>query len=78
MERRHGKGSFGTCFHGLITLSKTLKNVLMFNPDLRFRNPESLSIKFLIRTHWPSPEGEGQCVLGFLGPWVLGFTFKPI
>ena len=27
MERRHGKGSFGTCFHGLITLSKTFKNI---------------------------------------------------
>ena len=60
MERRHGKGSFGTCFHRLITLSKTLKNVVMFNPHLRFRNPESLSIQFLMRRQWPSPLGV-QC-----------------
>ena len=62
MERRHGKGSFGTCFHRLITLSKTLKNVVIFNPHLRFRNPESLSIQFLMRRQWPSPLGV-QC------PW---------
>ena len=73
MERRHGKGSFKTRFHGLITLSKTLRNILMLNPDLRLRDPESLSIQFLIRLHWPSPMSV-KCPLSLAYP----LTFKPI